>query len=63
MSTDEIRSACGGGHLVIPARITVAGAGRGWIKKMVDNEGGKSIARARAFIKEIGEYKKEDQYN
>ena len=41
-------------------RITVAGARRGWVKKMVDNEGGKSIARARAFIKEIEEYKKED---
>ncbi|MBS1662843.1 MAG: hypothetical protein JST68_17495 [Bacteroidetes bacterium] len=31
----------------------------GWVKKMVDNEGGKSIARARAFIREIEEYKKE----
>lgn len=40
-------------------RITVIGAHRGWVKKMVDNEGGKSIARARAFIKEIEEYKKE----
>jgi len=42
-------------------RITVAGASRGWVKKMVDNEGGKSIARARAFIKEIEEYKNEDE--
>jgi hypothetical protein len=41
-------------------RITVAGARRGWVKKMVDNEGGKSIARARAFIREIEEYKRED---
>jgi hypothetical protein len=41
-------------------RITIAGASRGWVKKMVDNEGGKSIARARAFIKEIEEYKRED---
>jgi len=40
-------------------RITVAGARHGWVKKMVDNEGGKSIARARAFIREIEEYKKE----
>ena len=40
-------------------RITVTGASRGWVKKMVDNEGGKSIARARAFIREIEEYKKE----
>lgn len=40
-------------------RITVPGASRGWVKKMVDNEGGKSIARARAFIREIEEYKKE----
>ncbi|HTI91137.1 MAG TPA: hypothetical protein VL727_11150 [Puia sp.] len=41
-------------------RITVAGASRGWVKRIVDNEGGKSIARARAFIKEIEEYQKED---
>ncbi|HEY4289478.1 MAG TPA: hypothetical protein VGN00_20395 [Puia sp.] len=41
-------------------RITVAGASRGWVKKMVDNEGGKSIARARAFIKEIAEYQREE---
>jgi hypothetical protein len=27
---------------------------------MVDNEGGKSIARARAFIREIEEYQRED---
>ncbi|HEY6900494.1 MAG TPA: hypothetical protein VI233_07620 [Puia sp.] len=33
----------------------------GWVKKMVDNEGGKSIARARAFIREIREYKKESE--
>jgi len=41
-------------------RITVAGARRGWVKKMVDNEGGKSIARARAFMKEIEQYRQED---
>jgi hypothetical protein len=41
-------------------RITVAGAQRGWVKKMVDNEGGKSIARARAFMKEIEQYRQED---
>ncbi len=41
-------------------RITVAGAGRGWVKKLVDNEGGKSIARTRAFIREIEDYKRED---
>jgi len=41
-------------------RITIAGASRGWVKKMVDNEGGKSIARARAFIKEIEEYQREE---
>jgi len=39
-------------------RITVRNAAGGWVKKMVDNEGGKSIARARAFIKELEEYKK-----
>ena len=41
-------------------RITVAGARRGWVKKLVDNEGGKSITRARAFIKEIEDYQRED---
>ena len=41
-------------------RITVEGAARGWVKKLVDNEGGKSIARARKFIREIEEYGKED---
>jgi hypothetical protein len=41
-------------------RITVEGAARGWVKKLVDNEGGKSIARARKFIREIEEYRKED---
>ena len=40
-------------------RITVKNAGRGWVKKLVDNEGGKSIVRARAFIKEIEEFRKE----
>jgi hypothetical protein len=41
-------------------RITVKNAGQGWVKKVVDNEGGKSIARARAFIKEIEEYQREE---
>jgi hypothetical protein len=41
-------------------RITVTGANSGWVRKLVDNEGGKSIARARAFMKEIEEYKRED---
>ncbi len=41
-------------------RITVQNAGKGWVKKMVDNEGGKSIMRARAFIKEIEEYRREE---
>ena len=40
-------------------RITVRNASGGWVKRLVDNEGGKSIARARAFIKEVEEYKKE----
>jgi hypothetical protein len=40
-------------------RITVQNAGGGWVKKLVDNEGGKSIVRARAFIKEIEEFRKE----
>ena len=30
-----------------------------WIKQMVDNEGGKTIARARAFIREAEEWGKE----
>jgi hypothetical protein len=41
-------------------RITVKNAGQGWVKKVVDNEGGKSITRARAFIKEIEEYQREE---
>lgn len=41
-------------------RITVQGAARGWVKRLVDNEGGKSITRARGFIKEIEEYQRED---
>lgn len=40
-------------------RITLSNVSGGWVKKMVDNEGGKSIARARAFIKEVEEYKKD----
>lgn len=43
-------------------RITVPNAAGGWVKKLVDNEGGKSIARARAFIKEVEEYRKESSY-
>lgn len=45
--------------LWIYRRITVKNAGKGWVKKLVDNEGGKSIARARGFIKEIEEFRKE----
>ncbi|WP_431213357.1 hypothetical protein ACQ86N_48570 [Puia sp. P3] len=41
-------------------RITVRNAAGGWVKKMVDNEGGKSIARARAFIKEVEEYRRDE---
>ena len=42
--------------------ITVEGAGRkGWVKKMVDNEGGKTIARARGFIREIEAYREEEK--
>jgi len=52
--------------LAVPAiwlyrRITVAGAQQGWVKKMVDNEGGKAIARARGFIKEIEDYRREEE--
>jgi len=32
---------------------------KGWVKEMVDNEGGKSIARARQFIREVKEWEKE----
>lgn len=42
-------------------RITVKNVGRGWVKKIVDNEGGKSITRARGFIKEIEAYKKDSE--
>ena len=41
-------------------RITLRNAAGGWVKKMVDNEGGKTIARARAFIKELEEYRKDE---
>ncbi|MBS1606223.1 MAG: hypothetical protein JST42_26430 [Bacteroidetes bacterium] len=40
-------------------RITVGNAAGGWVKKMVDNEGGRSIARARAFIREVEDYRRE----
>jgi|GEM_PF-963239 len=40
-------------------RITVGNASGGWVKRLVDNEGGRSIRRARAFIKELEEYKKD----
>lgn len=33
---------------------------KGWVKQMVDNEGGKTIARARAFIREVKEWGKEE---
>ncbi len=40
--------------------VTVHNAGKkGWVKQMVDNEGGKTIARARAFIREVKEWGKE----
>ena len=40
--------------------VTVGNAGKkGWVKQMVDNEGGKTIARARGFIKEVKEWGKE----
>lgn len=40
--------------------LTVLNAGRkGWVKQMVDNEGGKTIARAREFIREAEEWGKE----
>ncbi|HVU97657.1 MAG TPA: hypothetical protein VHE34_20675 [Puia sp.] len=40
--------------------VTVHNAGKkGWVKQMVDNEGGKTIARARAFIREAKEWGKE----
>lgn len=40
--------------------VTVGNAGKkGWVKQMVDNEGGKTIARARAFIREVKEWGKE----
>lgn len=32
---------------------------QGWVKKLVGNEGGNSIEKARAFIREIEEYKSE----
>jgi hypothetical protein len=32
---------------------------KGWVKQMVDNEGGKTIARTRAFIREAEEWSKE----
>jgi len=40
--------------------VTVGNAEKkGWVKQMVDNEGGKTIARARAFIREVKEWGKE----
>jgi hypothetical protein len=42
--------------------ITVLNASRkGWVKQLVDNEGGKSIARAREFIREIEAYREEEK--
>jgi hypothetical protein len=39
--------------------LTVGNAGRkGWVRQMVDNEGGKSIARARKFMREAEEWEK-----
>jgi hypothetical protein len=32
---------------------------KGWVKQIVDNEGGKSITRARQFIREVKEWEKE----
>jgi len=32
---------------------------KGWVKQIVDNEGGKTITRARAFIREVKEWEKE----
>lgn len=40
-------------------KITVPNSRSGWVKKLVDNEGGRSIARARELIKEIEEFRKE----
>jgi len=32
---------------------------KGWVRKMVENEGGKTIARARKFIREVKEWEKD----
>ena len=41
--------------------VTPGNAGKkGWVKQMVDNEGGKTIARTRQFIREAEEWGKED---
>jgi hypothetical protein len=40
--------------------VTVGNAAKkGWVRQMVDNEGGKTIARARQFIREVKEWSKE----
>ena len=40
--------------------VTPGNAGKkGWVKQMVDNEGGKTIARTRQFIREMKEWEKE----
>ncbi len=40
-------------------KISVKNARVGWIKTMIDNEGGKTITRARGFIREVEAYKQE----
>jgi len=41
--------------------VTVGNAAKkGWVKQMVDNEGGKTIARARQFMRETKEWGKEE---
>jgi hypothetical protein len=41
--------------------ITVLNASRkGWVRLLADNEGGKTITRAREFMREIESYKQED---
>jgi hypothetical protein len=48
------------GTIWVYRHVTVGNAGKkGWVKQLFDNEGGKTIARARGFIREMKNWEKE----
>jgi hypothetical protein len=43
-------------------KVSVKNTGIRWVKRMIDNEGGKTVSRARGFIREIEAYREGDKH-